>query len=251
MAIDRDARRSRSGSTRDSGRFILIPCSVFECPAYMRLSANARCLLLEVALQYHGSDNGRLLLSRAHLSKRGWTSSDMITKGKRELLAAGFIFETVMGHRPNKASWYAVTWCSLDKLNGFDPGAASTFERSAYRKNTQAILPTKNASLRPPHGALSAVIAPRDGTSGSASVPRGGAVYPLEGIHSVPPRGHPIEGPSASAVPAFNINAAAAPVQSGKPRRRVQLVDQVLVNQTQEAQPVAPKPRSRQRVEVK
>ena len=55
-------------------------------------------------------DNGRMLLSSRYLAPRGWRSPEVITRAKRELLEAQLIFETVKGSRPNKASWYAVTW---------------------------------------------------------------------------------------------------------------------------------------------
>ena len=117
--------KTRKGDTgRDGGGFIALPWSVLDCPGYARLSVHARALLLEVARQYHRDDNGRMLLSRAYLQTRGWKSVDMLTKAKRELLDAGFIFQTVMGHRPNRASWFAVTWRVLDKLPGYDAGAA-------------------------------------------------------------------------------------------------------------------------------
>lgn len=70
MANSRGARK-KIDTGRDAGRFITLPVSVLESAAYLGLSANARSLLLEVALQCRGDDNGRLLLSRAHLSKRG------------------------------------------------------------------------------------------------------------------------------------------------------------------------------------
>lgn len=109
---------------RDSGGFIALPWSVVDSPAYACLSHPARSLLLEFARQFVRDNNGRLLASSAHLAKRGWKSADVITRAKRELLAAGFIFETVKGQRPNKASWYAVTWRALDRLPGYDAGAA-------------------------------------------------------------------------------------------------------------------------------
>ena len=105
-----------------------------DCPAYARLSHPAKALLLEVARQFVRDNNGRLLTSGVYLARRGWKSSDVITRAKRELLDAGFIFETVKGHRPNRASWYAVTWQRLDKLPGYDTGAALCFERGAYQK---------------------------------------------------------------------------------------------------------------------
>jgi hypothetical protein len=91
-----------------------------------------RSLLWEVARQYVRDNNGRLLLSAKYLRKRGWKSADVIARAKRELLDGGFIFQTVQGHRPNKASWYAVTWHPLDRIPGYDAGAARLFGRSAY-----------------------------------------------------------------------------------------------------------------------
>ena len=127
------------GNGRDAGGFVALPWAVLDSPAYQGLSHPARSLLLELASQFVKDNNGRLLASMAYLEKRGWNSSDVVTRAKRELLAAGFIHETVKGQRPNKASWYAVTWQVLDRLPGYDVGAAETFERSAYRKNAPLI----------------------------------------------------------------------------------------------------------------
>lgn len=144
---------------RDSGGFVALPFAVLDCPNYQALSSNARSLLLEVARQYRSDNNGRLLLSRAYLAKRGWNSSDMISKGKKELLSGGFIYETVMGHRPNKASWYAVTWLSLDRHTGYDQGAAEGFKRGTYAETSS--LQIKN--LRPPYGVSNERIVPPNG----------------------------------------------------------------------------------------
>ena len=195
MANRRGNPRSRKNTGRDPGQFIALPMIVLKSPAYLGLSAHARSLLLEVALQFNGHDNGRMLLSRAHLLPRGWKSSDMITKAKRELLQAGFIFETVMGHRPNKASWYAVTWQSLDKLLGFDSGAADAFERSAYRKTVPAPVCAKNAPLRPHPGTAKRVVAPHGGTRSLPPVPPRGVKHVADALPLVPPHGHPIDEP--------------------------------------------------------
>ena len=129
------SKRSKYQSGRDAGGFIALPFSVLDSPSFQKLSANAKALLLEVGRQYKKDNNGRLLLSKAYLLPRGWKSSDMISKGKKELLECGFIYETVMGHRPNKASWYAVTWQAIDILSGYDEGTLKGFVRSAYSKN--------------------------------------------------------------------------------------------------------------------
>jgi hypothetical protein len=142
MGIDR-AKRRRIDTGRDGGGFVALPWSVLDSPAYARLSHPARSLLMEIARQFVRDNNGRLLASSAHLAARGWTSNDVITRAKRELLESGFIFETVKGQRPNKASWYAVTWRALDKLHGYDPGVTAAFERGAYLKE----LPDKFKAL--------------------------------------------------------------------------------------------------------
>lgn len=134
MANGRNSRK-KGDSGRDSGGFVALPWSVLDCPAYAGLSHPAKALLFEVARQFVRDNNGCLLLSRAYLATRGWKSADVIQRAKAELLAGGFIFETVMGHRPNKASWYAVTWRALDKLRGYDAGTEKLFERGSYGKS--------------------------------------------------------------------------------------------------------------------
>jgi hypothetical protein len=183
---------SRGDAGRDGGGFVALPWSVLDCPAYARLSHPARALLLEFARQFVRDNNGRMLASAAYLGNRGWKSADVITRAKRELLAAGFIFETVQGHRPNKASWYAVTWRTLDKLPGYDVGAAQCFERGAYQKN----VPLKNAGLIPPRGVESATIAPSHGVAKEPSTPPHGAIRPSFAAPSTPPDGNHLEKPS-------------------------------------------------------
>ena len=180
------SRKKRGGTGREGGQFIAMPHTVLESDAYLNLSHPARALLMEFALQFHGDDNGRLLCSAKHLRKRGWKSSDVINRAKQELLAAGFIHETVKGHRPNKASWYAVTWQTLDRLHGYDEGTAQTFERGAYRKK----------SLTPSHGLAKVIIAPSHEVVDSLPVPSRGAMRPISNCAPTPSHGHPLEMPS-------------------------------------------------------
>ena len=181
--------KGRKSSGRDAGGFVALPWSVLDSHAYRNCSANARSLLIEVARQFHRDDNGRMLLSRAYLNKRGWTSSDMITKAKRELLDNRLIHETVKGQRPRKAGWYAITWQALDRLPGLDPDAVLTFRRGAYRD-----VPPKFAV--PHHGTQRLQVAPPHGTETPSAVPLHGAIRPEKRPASVPPHGHPLEIPS-------------------------------------------------------
>ncbi len=180
-----------------------MPWSVLDCPAYANLSMHARALLLEVARQFVRDNNGRLLMSRAYMASRGWKSVDMLTKAKAELMEGGFIHQTVMGHRPNKASWFAITWRALDRIEGYDPGATESFERGSYLKikaKSAAPAPSRGAGkidvLRPPHGTESPLIVPPHGTGDALSVPPHGPIEALFGTSPVPPHGHHLETPS-------------------------------------------------------
>lgn len=141
-------KKPKVDTTREPGCFAAIPHSVLDSVAYQGLSHTAKALLVELARQCHGDDNGRLLLSRKYLAGRGWKSADVIQRAKIELQEAGLIFQTVQGCRPNKASWYAVTWYSLAKIAGYDIGIESLFVRGAYRMKTPIAVPERKR-LRP------------------------------------------------------------------------------------------------------
>lgn len=200
MANGRNLGKKRD-TGRDPGGFVALPWSVLDSAAYMGLSPTAKALLMEVARQYHRDDNGRMRLSRAYLATRGWFSAGAIQQAKAELIAAALIFETVKGCRPNKASWYAVTWRLLDRLPGYDMDTEKAFERGAYRKTPAKKKrpppacrnPKKNAVLIPAHGTESAPIVPAHGTETDVTVPPHGTIRPIFDPLSVPAHGHPLD----------------------------------------------------------
>ncbi len=194
MANGRTGKR-RSDSGREPGGFVALPWSVLDSAAYAALSHPARALLMEFARQFVRDNNGRLLASRAYLAARGWKSADVIQRAKDELLAAGFIFETVKGRRPNRAAWYAVTWQALDRHPGYDPGSAEAFQRGAYHRPAHR----KNAALIPSGGTERPPIVPSPGTEKVSPVPSGGTIRAIFGGLSVPSDGHHLEKPSAGA----------------------------------------------------
>ena len=204
MTNARNPKRKGHDTGRDQGGFIALPWSVLDCPAYASLSHAAKALLFEVARQWVRDNNGRMLLSAAYLKKRGWFSAGVIHDAKQKLIEGGFIFQTVMGHRPNKASWFAVTWRTLDKLPGYDAGAEQLFQRGAYRfapgkaKRAPPLCknPKKNKSLSPAHGIESALIVPAHGIETVPVVPVHGAMKATFDPLSIPPHGHHLEMPS-------------------------------------------------------
>lgn len=133
---------------RASGRFYALPASVLQSKAFIGLSSNAARLMLDFLEQYRGDDNGRLICTWAHMhEKRGWKSRDTLDKARAELAAAGFLFETVKGKRPNKASWYALTFFAIDPNDGYDV-SPKVFPFMAFADLPTIVL--KNTSLITP-----------------------------------------------------------------------------------------------------
>lgn len=209
-------KKTRMDESREPGGYISLPWSVIDSPAYQNLSYTGKALLIELARQYVRNNNGRLLLSQRYLVTRGWRSGDVILRAKRELLDAKLIYQTVQGHRPNKASWFALTWYTLDRLPGYDDSAADGFRRGMYTisplpkpKPTREALyerwrdagtgsPKKSTSrkiLTPAHGVERAAIAPADGVEHDSVAPAHGAIRGVSGTLSTPARGDHLDIP--------------------------------------------------------
>lgn len=125
--------RNRHKGNRIGEAFIGLPYSVVNSPLFIGLSAHAVKLLIDVAAQYRGDNNGDLSIAWKLMQPRGWRSEATLHKVKRELLDAGFLYETRKGHRPNTCSLFALTWPLLDDCDKFDPGTKAGFIRNEYR----------------------------------------------------------------------------------------------------------------------
>lgn len=213
--MGRDRRKKEIGyGGRDPGKHIAIPHVILNDPAYLNLDHAARSLLIEFALQFDGRNNGSLRASQAHLLTRGWKSADTINRAKRQLIEALFIVETVKGARPNKASWYAVTWQDLARSDKYDAGAEALFNEArtmrrarqtpaANRKPTRDELYAKwrpkNAALTPMIGADAPPITPIIGLEAPAIAPTIGAIQGPNAGSSTPmigdlSRSHHLQG---------------------------------------------------------
>ncbi|MES2979813.1 MAG: hypothetical protein V4731_15435 [Pseudomonadota bacterium] len=138
------SRRSHKGN-KLSESFTAIVHSVFECPAFTALSAHACKLLLELAGQYRGDNNGNLTVAWSVVSKRGWRSRTTLWRAKSELIEGGFVYVTRKGRMPSTCELLALTWFPLDVSRKFDHEALAGFEAKAYRKSTPLPMPTIKA----------------------------------------------------------------------------------------------------------
>lgn len=132
------SRRERLKGRRTAGKFALIPLAVLESVAYAALGWSARALLLEMAAQYNGHNNGDLTAAHAVHKARGWQRSTL-QAATAELEAAGFIARTRQGGR-NSCNLYAVTWQPIDECpgKGLDHGMATTVPLNLWRTREAA-----------------------------------------------------------------------------------------------------------------
>lgn len=103
------------------GRYALLPWAVHDSPAYTGASVAAKALLMELARQHNGANNGRLHLVHSWLAGRGWPSKSIVEKARAELIERGLIIQTKQGGMPPLGpSWYALTWLPISNYSGLD-----------------------------------------------------------------------------------------------------------------------------------
>lgn len=148
-----DKRRKVKGR-RSGHSFLQMPHPLLNSDAFCSLSARAVKMLLDIAVQYKGSNNGDLIASMSFMKARGWNSNDQISKALAELLDRGLIVLTRQGRRPRVASLYAITWRAIDECGGKleevtptnrPPDNWRQFRFSDHRHTVQS---------EPPHGAM-------------------------------------------------------------------------------------------------
>jgi hypothetical protein len=101
---------------RKKGRFVGIPYHVVNTPQFSSLSAKANKLLIDLLVQYTGSNNGALSACFTLMKPRGWKSSSTVYKAKKELLDKGFIVVTKTGMKVRgHPTLLAITWNAIDE----------------------------------------------------------------------------------------------------------------------------------------
>lgn len=114
MAID---KRARATGKAGNAPFLNIPHSVLSSDAYKALDGWGAKLLLDVAGQYKGHNNGDLCAAWSIMQAKGWRSKGTLHRALNALLKDGLIQQTRQGGR-NRCSLYAVTWRAIDECKG-------------------------------------------------------------------------------------------------------------------------------------
>ena len=116
MSTRNDKRRRIKGRQTTSS-FLQLPHHVLDHEVFKTLSKRATKLVIDIASQYRGHNNGDLCAPFSLMRKRGWNSSDQLEKAKKELIEKDVILVARQGGR-NKANLYALTWFPIDECNG-------------------------------------------------------------------------------------------------------------------------------------
>lgn len=134
----------KSKGRRSQGNFAAIPVSVLLSAEYHDLTGGAVRLLVALAAQYNGHNNGNLCAALSTLKRYGLNSSDVISRGLLALLEVGLIIKTRDGYfngGHSQCALYAIAWKAINDC----PGKGLTVQ----------------ATLAPPRCFLPANISPR------------------------------------------------------------------------------------------
>ena len=116
-------KREKIKGRKESGRFVGLPFCVLKSNDYIDLSYKSKALLIDLALQYNGKNNGDLTAAFAILKKRGWVREATIFSAVQELILANLIIRTREGKFQNphsRCALYALAWQPIDEYLGKD-----------------------------------------------------------------------------------------------------------------------------------
>lgn len=110
-------RRFQKRSRKSEHSYLGIPHYIVRSPEFGALEPWSVKLLIELAGNYNGKNNGDLSAAFSVLKSRGWRSPGTLNGALKRLLAAGWITYTRHGGR-NRCALYAVTWWPIDHCEG-------------------------------------------------------------------------------------------------------------------------------------
>lgn len=97
------------------GRFARLPLSVLSTPAVTTLSHAQFRILVMLAAQFNGYNNGSLGVTRSQAAEQGVGSDHTLYGALKALELRGLIDQTYPASRvPPRPAMYAITWESMD-----------------------------------------------------------------------------------------------------------------------------------------
>lgn len=167
---------------REDGPFAMLPDEVLKSDACRTLPHPAHRILVAIAAQYYGTNNGSLSLTRKTAAEYGIGNPYALGDGLRELEERGLIAKTRPGRRiPPRSSLFALSWRLINAPNKLDPHDARETMRPADGWRTW------KAAKRSQHWITErSQRKPRDTRPSSAGI-HGESKMSSAGIHERPP----------------------------------------------------------------
>lgn len=117
MAHIPERNRTKHKGRRPSDTFVRLPHSMMQSPTFFALSGAAMKMLLFLAAQYNGRNNGDLAATKAMVEAAGVCAGSKAKELLSQLEDAGFIVQTRHGIK-KQCHLYAITWCGIDTCAG-------------------------------------------------------------------------------------------------------------------------------------
>jgi hypothetical protein len=107
---------------------------VMKSPEWGDLDGYEVKLLMELAKEYKGNNNGDLSAAFSVLKSRGWRSSATLNRRLRGLVEKGWLLVTRHGGS-HRCSLYAITWWPLNECSNKTLYGTELRARNTWRKN--------------------------------------------------------------------------------------------------------------------
>lgn len=114
MAKSRKPKKENRWGDIDGGAAFTIPLTCLRHRNFIRLSANACKLILDLARQYSGFNNGYLSAALTIMEPFGWRSETTIREAVAECEHYRMIVRTRQGGR-NRCNLFALSWRRIDE----------------------------------------------------------------------------------------------------------------------------------------
>lgn len=115
--MSKEQKRRLRQKGRSAGGYLGIPHYIVRSIEFAQIEPWALKLLIELAGNYNGKNNGDLSAAFSVLKNRGWNSPGTLNGALRCLLETGWITHTRHGGR-NRCALYALTWWPIDYCEG-------------------------------------------------------------------------------------------------------------------------------------
>lgn len=131
MAAERNRRKITGRQSSDT--FVRLPHSMMRHPSFFSLSGAAMKMLLFLASQYNGRNNGDLSATKSMVEAANVCAASKSKELLGQLEEAGFIVQTRHGIK-KQCHLYAVTWIGIDRCPGKNLEIAAGPPRNDWRR---------------------------------------------------------------------------------------------------------------------